>query len=51
VTYKFNRFDKKYETTVSPTDKGSPITQTAWQNPYLRDQITIVGLSGIIPQI
>ena len=39
------------ETTVSPTDKGSTITTTAWQNPYFKEHITVVGLSGIIPQI
>jgi hypothetical protein len=36
---------------VSPTDKGPTITPTAWQNPYFKEQITVVGLSGIIPQI
>jgi len=51
VTYKCYRFDKKYETTVSPTDKGSTTTPTAWQNTYFKEQITIVVLSGIIPQI
>ena len=45
------RLDKKYETTVSPTDKGLTIPPTAWKNPYFKEQITIVGLSGIIPQI
>jgi hypothetical protein len=39
------------EKLVSPTDKGSTITPTAWQNPCFKEQITIVGLSGIIPQI
>ena len=40
------------ETTVSPTDKGLTITTTAWQNPYFKEQITILGsLSGIIPLI
>ena len=45
------RFDKKCETAVSPADKSSTITPTAWQNPYFKEQITVVGLSGIIPQI
>jgi len=27
----------------------STITPTVWQNPYFKEQITIVGLSGIIP--
>jgi hypothetical protein len=36
---------------VSPTDKGLTITPTAWQNLYFKEQIAIVGLSGIIPQI
>jgi hypothetical protein len=36
---------------VSPTGKGSTITTTAWQNPYFKEQIAVVGLSGIIPQI
>jgi len=51
VTYKCYRFDKKWETTALPIDKGSKITPTAWQNPYFKEQIKIVGLSGIIPQI
>ena len=45
------RFDNKCETTVSPTDEDSTIIPTAWQNPYFKEQITIVGLNGIIPQI
>jgi hypothetical protein len=45
------RSDKKCENTLSPTDKSSPITPTAWQTLYFNEQITIVGLSGIIPQI
>jgi hypothetical protein len=36
---------------VRPTVKGLTITPTAWQNLYFNDQITVVGLSGIIPQI
>jgi hypothetical protein len=36
---------------VSPTDKGLPITPTAWQNLYFKEQITILGLSGITLQI
>jgi len=36
---------------VSPTDKGLTIAPTAWQNPYFKEQIPIVGLSGFIPQI
>jgi len=32
-------------------DKGLTITPTAWQNLYIKDQITIVGLSGITLQI
>ena len=43
--------DKKCETTVSPTGKGSTITQTAWQNLYFKNYITILGLSGITLQI
>jgi len=39
------------ETTVSPTDKGLKIIPTAWQNLSFKEQITIVGLSGITPQI
>jgi len=39
------------ETVVSPTDEGSRIIPTAWHNLYSKDQITIVGLSDIIPQI
>jgi len=31
--------------------RGLTITPTAWQNLYFNEQITIVGLSGIIPQI
>jgi len=45
------RFDKKCETTVSPTGKARQITPTAWQNPYFKEQITVIGLSGITPQI
>jgi len=41
----------KRETTVSIAVKGPTITPTAWQNPYFKAQITIAGLSGIIPQI
>jgi len=33
------------------TDKSLTITPTAWQNLYFKDQITIVGLSGITLQI
>jgi len=51
VTYKCYRSDKKCETGVSPTDEGSTITPTAWHNLYLKDQITVVGLGGITPQI
>jgi hypothetical protein len=36
---------------VSPTDESSTITPTAWQNLYFKEQITIVGLSGITLQI
>jgi hypothetical protein len=36
---------------VSPTEEGLTITPTAWQNHYVKEQITIVGLSGIIMQI
>ena len=43
--------DKKCETTVSPTAKGLTITPTTWQNLYFKEQITIVGLNRIIPQI
>ena len=39
------------ETTVSPTNKGLTITPTAWKTLYFKEQITIVGLSGITPQI
>jgi len=51
VTYTCYRSDKKCETAVLPIDEGSMITPTAWHNLYFKDQITIVGLSGIIPQI
>ena len=51
VNYKCYRFDKKCETTVSPTGKGSTIIPTAWQNLHFKQPITIVGLSGITPQI
>jgi len=36
---------------VSHTDKGSTITPTAWQYLNFQEQITVVGLSGIVPQI
>jgi hypothetical protein len=36
---------------VSPTDKGLTIIQTAWQNLYFKEQITVVGFSGITLQI
>jgi hypothetical protein len=48
---KFYRLDKKYETTMSPTDKGLIIIPTAWQNLYFKEQISIVGLRGITLQI
>jgi hypothetical protein len=35
---------------VSPTEEDL-ITPTAWQNLYFKEQITIVGLSGITLQI
>jgi hypothetical protein len=38
-------------TTVSPTVKGLAITPTDWQNLYFKEDITIVGLSGITLQI
>jgi hypothetical protein len=36
---------------MSPTDNGSTVIPTAWQNPYFKEQIEIVGLSGITLQI
>jgi hypothetical protein len=36
---------------VSLTVKGLTVTPTDWQNPYFKEQITIVGLSGITLQI
>jgi len=42
---------QKCETTVSPTDKGLTIIVIVWQNLYFKEQITIVGLSGIILHI
>jgi hypothetical protein len=36
---------------VSPTVKALKITPTDWQNLYFKEQITIVGLSGITQQI
>jgi hypothetical protein len=36
---------------VSPTDRSLTITTTAWQNLHFKEQITIVGLSGIALQI
>jgi len=51
VTYKYLRLDKKCETEVSPTEKGSTITPTAWQNLYFKEHTAIVGLSGITPRI
>jgi replicative superfamily II helicase len=36
---------------VPLTDKGPTITTTTWQNLYFKEQIKIVGLSDIIPQI
>jgi hypothetical protein len=36
---------------VSPTEEDLTITPTAWQNLYLKEQITIVGLSDITLQI
>jgi hypothetical protein len=32
---------------VSSTDKGFTITPTAWQNLFFKEQISILGLSGI----
>jgi hypothetical protein len=29
----------------------TPDVQVAWQNPYFKEKITVIGLSGIIPQI
>jgi hypothetical protein len=49
--YKCYRSDKKCAPTVSPTAKGLTITPTDWQNIYFKEQITIVGLSGITLQI
>jgi hypothetical protein len=36
---------------VSPAEEDLTITPTAWQNLYFKEQITIVGLSGITLQI
>jgi hypothetical protein len=36
---------------VSPAVKDLVITPTDWQNPYLEEHITTVGLSGITLQI
>jgi hypothetical protein len=36
---------------VSPTEEGLMITPTSWQNLYFKEQISIVGLSGITLQI
>jgi hypothetical protein len=36
---------------VSPTDKGSTIILTAWQNLYFKKHTAVLGLSGITPQI
>jgi len=36
---------------MSPTDNGSTIIPAAWQNPYFKEQIAVVDLSGITPQI
>jgi hypothetical protein len=36
---------------VSPTDKGLTITSTDWQKLYFKEQISVVGLSGITLQI
>jgi hypothetical protein len=36
---------------MSPTDNGSMIIPTAWQNSYFKEQIEIVGLSDITLQI
>jgi hypothetical protein len=36
---------------VSPTEEGLTIAPTAWQSLYFKEQITIVGLSGITLQI
>ena len=42
---------QEVQTTMSPTGKGLTIIPTTWQNHYFKDQITILGLSGIILQI
>ena len=39
------------KTTVLPTDKGLMIISTAWQNFYFKEQLVILGLSGITLQI
>jgi hypothetical protein len=36
---------------VSPTEEGLTITPTAWQNLYFKEQISIIGLSGITLKI
>jgi predicted kinase len=36
---------------VTYRQKGSTVIPTAWPNLYSKDQLTILGLSGIIPQI
>jgi hypothetical protein len=36
---------------VSPTEEDLTITPTAWQHIYFKEQITVVGLSGITLQI
>jgi hypothetical protein len=36
---------------VSPAEEGLTITTTAWRNLYFKEQITILGLSGITLQI
>jgi hypothetical protein len=36
---------------VSPTEEDLTITPTAWQKLYFKEQISIVGLSGITLQI
>jgi hypothetical protein len=36
---------------VSPTEEDLTVTQTAWQNLYFKENITLVGLSGMALQI
>jgi hypothetical protein len=42
---------QEVQTTMSPTGKGLTIIPTTWKNHYFKDQITILGISGIILQI